>query len=242
MMQCRRAFSLLEVLLAIAVVMILAGTVYAFLFDLLESRDRILDESDRSRAGIGVIEQLERDIMTTLAGASGYGAGVQGTRTSLTLLSRSVTLPIENESQTVLGDLQGVSFTWDGQSGALSASRWDVLSGERAQPEVISDKIAYMQLRYFDGSSWSGQYNSSSTLPVALEIAIWFGEPTFANEPWPDENDFEDRPEEIFIDSTDEAMTDDEFVEEPLPPERAPDRVRVVVVPDGPSIGWGGGP
>lgn len=239
-MRRRSGFTLLEVMLAITIVLALAGTVYAFLFDLIDSRERIVSASDRSRVGIGVIEQLERGIMTTIAGSSEFGSGVRGTPTSIDLLSRAVTLPVETDSQTVLGDLQGLSFSWDAQRGTISASRWDVLGGERSDEQVISSDIAYFQLRYYDGQAWRGRFDSSNALPVAIEVAIWFGEPEY----------LDDGPEALGGDTPSEEA-DSAFnalgFDEPDPelperevvvPTREPDRVRVMVIPDGPSVGW----
>jgi len=248
-MTSRRAFTLLEVMLALAIILVLAGTVYTFLFDLIDSRDRVMGESDRSRTGIGAFEQLERDIMTTVAGSNALGTGIRGSRHSIELLSRGVTLPIETDAQTVLGDMQGVSFAWDGRYGTLSASRWDVLSGSRATPETISDNVAYLQLRYYDGSEWRGSFTSTSSLPVAIELALWFGKVEYADDsnaafdlppgaPAINEND---APPEWF--ETDGfAFEDDEIERIPVPPRRAPDRVRVMLIPDGPSAGWEGSP
>lgn len=245
----RRGFTLIEVMLALAIVLALAGTVYTFLFDLIDSRNRIMLESDRSRMGIGALEQLERDIMTTIAGSSGLGTGIRGGPTWIELLSRGVTLPIETDSQTVLGDMQGVSLAWDGQYGTLSASRWDVLSGTRNASEIISDKIAYLQFRYYDGSEWRGSFTSSSSLPVAIEVAIWFGQVEYASgamlgvEGEVDEfgDEVNAAPPEWF-EEEEFGFEEEEFDEVPIPPERAPDRVRVMLIPDGPSVGWEGGP
>jgi prepilin-type N-terminal cleavage/methylation domain-containing protein len=238
-MKRQRGFSLLEVMLAITIVLALAGTVYAFLFDLIDSRERIVSESDRSRVGIGVIEQLERGIMTTIAGSSRYGSGVRGSPNSLELLSRAVTLPVETDSQTVLGDLQGVSFSWDSQRGVLSASRWDELGGERSGTEVISSDIAYLQFRYYDGQAWRGRFDSSSGLPVAIEVAIWFGEPEFLDDPGAGFDDEQAAMDEFDQMGFGESAAGFEEIElEVLVPTREPDRVRVMVIPDGPSVGW----
>jgi hypothetical protein len=196
--------------------------------------------------GIGTVEQIERDVMTTLAGSGGFGAGVRGTPTSIELLSRGVTLPVESGSQTVLGDLQGVSFRWDGRHGTLSANRWDVLSGERGEAEVISEKVAYFQLRYYDGSAWRGSFDSSSALPVAIEVSIWFGEPVFPSGTLSEvEAELAARPGgDAPVGGPDDDLAGlvpgglEDFDESPIPPERAPDRVRVMVIPDGPGVGW----
>ncbi len=240
-MKRRRGFTLLEVMLAITIVLAIAGTVYVFLFDLIDSRERIVSESDRSRVSIGVFEQLERGIMTTIAGSTVYGSGVQGGPNSIELLSRAVTLPIETDSQTVLGDLQGLSFSWDAQRGELSARRWDVLGGEQTDSQVISSDIAYFQLRYYDGQAWRGRFDSSSGLPVAIEVAIWFGEPEFLDgglDDFAGDARGEDEDSRLEAMGFEEGLLEDEFAGEVLVPGREPDRVRVMVIPDGPSVGW----
>ncbi|RMH11005.1 MAG: prepilin-type N-terminal cleavage/methylation domain-containing protein [Planctomycetota bacterium] len=239
----RRGFSLLEVMLAIGIVLVLSGVIYAFLFDLMDARERIVRYSDRSRVGIGMMETIERDLMTTLAGSSRFGAGIKGGSTWLTLLSRSVTLPIETDSQTVLGDLQGVKFEWQPGRGELRASRWDVLSGETALSEVISEEIEHLQIRYYDGRAWRGTFDSSTTgrLPVALEVAVWFGTP---RRPAPSAGSFESvgfRDEPGFNEAFDPGSWERETTDVQLPT-REPDRVRVMVIPDGPEVGMEASP
>lgn len=239
-MKNRRGFSLLEVMLAIGIVLLLSGVVYQFLFDLMDSRDRVVEYSDQSRVGVGMIETIERDLMTTLAGGSRFGPGLRGSATSLTLLSRSVTLPIETDSQTVLGDMQGIRFEWEKARGQLRATRWDVLSGDSAMSEVISDQVQFLQFRYHDGKHWVGSFDSQSAgrLPVALEVAVWLGSvepdadasvgvrgPGLAEGQGSDPSAF----------GFDDRAWEDESIDEPDLPTREPDRVRVMVVPDIPD-------
>lgn len=234
----RRGFSLLEVLLAIGIVMILSGAIYSFLFDLMNKRDRIVELTDRARVGIGVLETIERDLTTTLAGASRFGAGISGTSTTLTLLSRSVTLPIGQTSGAVLGDLQGVRFSWSGSQSSLEASRWDVLSGGERTTQVLSTQVEYVQFRYYDGRAWRGEFDSSrdGALPVAIEVAIWFG----VRVPAVDLRGFEGSSFREGFGAIDDGAFGDDAASEPIEvPQREPDRVRVIVVPDGPSVGWG---
>lgn len=243
-MTIRRGFSLLEVMLAIGIVLLLAGVVYQFLFDLMDSRDRVVEYSDKSRVGVGMIETIERDLMTTLAGGSRFGPGLRGSPTSLTLLSRSVTLPIETDSQTVLGDMQGVRFEWEKSRGQLRATRWDVLSGDSAMSEVISDQVQYLQFRYHDGKHWVGSFDSQSAgrLPVAVEVAIWLGSVPTQTEPGPSFGPAArpggDGPDAAGFGFDDRAWQD-EAMDEPELPTREPDRVRVMVVPDIPDAGTG---
>lgn len=244
-MSRRRAFSLLEVMLAIGIVLLLSGVVYSFLFDLMDSRDRVVRYSDQSRVGVGMIETIERDLMTTLAGGSRFGPGLRGSATSMTLLSRGVTLPIENDSQTVLGDMQGVRFEWERSSRQLRASRWDVLSGESAMSEVISDQVEHLQFRYFDGRQWSGSFDSGSAgrLPVAIEVAVWFGDKRVAAGRTSVQGSglagFMGASRRDLDAALDPEWEDEDLLSPDLPT-RDPDRVRVMVVPDAPDVTGGG--
>lgn len=243
-MRRRRAFSLLEVMLAIGIVLVLSGVVYSFLFDLMDSRERVVRYGEHSRVGVGMIETIERDLMTTLAGGTRFGSGLRGSATSLTLLSRGVTLPLENDSQTVLGDMQGVRFEWERSRRELRAGRWDVLSGETAMSEVIGEQIEYVQFRYYDGRQWRGSFDSGSAgrLPVAIEVAVWFGErPSSAARPRGGaDSDGLMRPDRRDLDAALNADWDEDETLGPQLPTRQPDRVRVMVVPDASESSGGG--
>lgn len=113
--------------------------------------------------------------------------------------------------------------------------------------QVLSEQVEYVQFRYFDGRDWRGSFDSSSSasegggasLPVAIELAIWFS----ADRVEPDE-EIEAIDGLIAEQSGEEEdWLEEDFVEpEPIVvPTRAPDRVRVMIVPDGPSAGWGDG-
>ena len=85
-----RAFSLFELLIAIALIMALVAAMFGFLWDLLAIRKRITDETSRRRAAALLIEWVERDLTTCVVGDSLNGAGVRGDDASLHVMSRTV--------------------------------------------------------------------------------------------------------------------------------------------------------
>jgi len=110
-----------------------------------------------------------------------------------------------------LGDLQGCQVRFDADSQGLLARRL----GKAEEPfEVLASPVGRVRFRYFDGSQWQESFNSATAgaLPVAVEAAIWFDGGGAGS-------------------SSEEASTDSV-------PQRAPDRVRVMVVPDGPVTSW----
>jgi prepilin-type N-terminal cleavage/methylation domain-containing protein len=205
-----RGFTLIEVLLALAISVLLSAAVLSLLFNLGRRRTAMIRlASDQQSAGV-FLDRLESDLSTALAGDEELGAGVKGTATELALLSRGVLLQGAGTARG-LGDLQGSRYLFDPEAGALKARRWSAGrgSGESGDFEVISSRMSRVRFRYFDGRAWKESFDSVSerALPVAVECAIWAG-----NVPPP------------------EAGTD-------IPP-GAPDRVRVIVIPDGPSAPW----
>lgn len=225
----RRSFTLLEVLLALGLVVLLSGAVYGFLWNLLGQRDRMVQAGSEADAADVIVERLEADLFGSLAGAGGR-AGISGDSSSIRVLSRGVALPTEGEAGTP-GDLLGTEITWDRFAGIVRARRWEgVEPGGEFEP--IARGVQRLRLRYFDGRTWKPSFDSTSRLPAAVEAAIWFGAPP-------------ERPETA-SDLAPSAVTDgdggaagsDDRLGPPPTPDRHPDRVRVMVVPDAPESSW----
>lgn len=224
-----RAFTLMEVLLAVALVLLLSGAVYGFLWNLLGQRDRVAQAAAESGAAGAIIERIEADLLGSLAGAA-EKAGIAGTTSSLRLLSRGVAVPVDaSERAAALGDLHGTEIVFDRASGMVRARRW---SGDgEGQFEELGRGFQRLRFRYFDGRRWRGSFDSAAEgrLPAAIEVAVWFG-PLL------------ERPETTVETGGAAARGDERMVEPPPTPDREPERVRVMVVPDGPTAAWREGP
>lgn len=115
----------------------------------------------------------------------------------------------------------------------------------------MAEGVSALRLRYFDGRSWRDSFDSKAAgdLPVAVEVALWFrrpGDPPAApaieeeSGPPTDEAEVEWDGEDPFalpVSFDDPTGWEDEVEPSDLP-EREPDRVRVIIVPDGPSAAW----
>jgi prepilin-type N-terminal cleavage/methylation domain-containing protein len=238
----RGGFTLLEVLIAIALVLALFGAMFAFLFDVLSSRRRALDYAAKHLAAVTLIDRAELDLMFCIVGDRVYGAGVEGDNTSLRILTRGVAAHLAGrgaEDPAVLGDLQRAEYRFDEALGRIEARRLPV--GERRVEDApyapLGGRVYKVRFRYHDSVAWRDSFDSLSEgrLPVAVEIAMWFY-------PWPGTEalpepgaEFETEiPQRLTFDSTagfDEAeyarLSDLELFDEP-----EPDRIRVIVVPD----------
>jgi len=247
-----RAFSLFEVLIAIAVLVVLSGAVFAFLSDLMRQRERAMELARRLRAGVVLIERIEADAMTLIAGSGSLGAGVEGTNGRLRLLSRRVTPPFsEGLAKAPLGDLQSSEFVFDAERGELRAAQRDGFDETRRERRALARGLERVRFRYHDGSRWVGRFDSveQGRLPAAIEVALWFG-PAGAEDESPDRAGQRapvGAPRGEGPDSAESAGRGIPPVApgflasatEPVAvsvPTRAPDRWRIIVIPDGPDV------
>lgn len=184
----RRCFTLLEVLISITLATALLGTVFGFLFNLLATRQRVIEFAAQQRAASILIERIERDLVFTLVGDSRSGAGIQGDAASLVLLTRSVAVNLADQAgreNEVFGDLQAIQYRFDEAKKILQVGRIsrNPTSGTSSPSlEDLGGNIFRVRFRYYDGESWLETYDSrqAGQLPVAIEIAFWF-------DPWPGE-------------------------------------------------------
>jgi prepilin-type N-terminal cleavage/methylation domain-containing protein len=118
--QSSRAFTLIEVLVAIALLLALSGALSAMLFGLMERRDRVAIEASRQ----GAVDILFSEIDAALVGAfveGPQGAGIRGDESSLRVLSRGVRVAPGSG----LSDVIGLEFRHDEATGGILARvRW----------------------------------------------------------------------------------------------------------------------
>ncbi len=261
----RRAFSLLEVLVAIGLVIVLLGSMFAFMFDTLSARRRALEHAGWQRAATTLIERVELDLMSCVVGNRVNGAGIDGDNMSLRILTRGVAAHLAArgpEDPAVFGDLQQVEYRFEEDLGRIEARR--LPAGGRAAGDTpfapLGGAVYKVRFRYHDSTGWRDSFDSllEGALPAAVEIAVWF-------HPWPGDERPQDPasefeiPQRLTFDAT-AGFDDAEFARESdleLFDEPAPDRIRVIVIPDASADDpysqpqesfdvawgpWGGGP
>lgn len=235
----RRGFTVMEISIALGMLVLLASSIFTMLGDLSRARQRLADEIARQDVATVVFERVEAALATVVAG--GRETGIRGSHDGLRLLTRGVTPPMAGDVAGVeLGDLQGLAISFDREEGVVEAARWDALGDRDGEREPLGDGVERLRLRYLVGTRWQSSFDSGATggLPAAIEIAIWFGE---ADAPEAVEDGASERDESDPLalpgmgDEEGEfggVSPDERAVEVPV---RAPDRRRLIVIPDGPE-------
>lgn len=220
MIRRERAFTLMEVMVALTLIGLLSGAVMGFLWS-LASRQGALARAAAEAQGIDtLLDRLEGDLLGGLAGDPRLGAGIDGSAVRLRLLTRGVDVGDGGAA-----DLQEAVYSFSG--GTLSLSRRPVgpgAGGIAAEQHALATGLSRVRFRYFDGRSWKPSFNSGAVrrLPAAIEIEVWRGgrAPAAAAEG---------------ASGGEGAAATGAEAEWP-----EPDRSRVIIVPDGPEAAWGG--
>ncbi len=236
----RHGFTLLEVLIAIALIGALLGSMFAFMHEFLQSRARALDYTARQRAAATLIDRVESDLMACIVGDERLGAGIAGDASRLAILSRGVATHLAGRGLDagVLGDLQQSEYRCLDATRLIEVRRGTPRPGRRTMTDdFVSIGPAFkVRFRYHDGDGWSDSFDSlaSNRLPRAVEVAVWY-------HPWPGERQTPvsgDAPQaesdRLTFDTTggfDDAAfarsSDMDSFDEPRP-----DRFRVITIPD----------
>lgn len=263
----RRAFTMLEMLLALGLLGVLVGSITSFLFGLTDRRAALLRAAEDLHAGNAIIETLEEDLMCSVAGGGGAGAGVKGSKHQLRVLSRAAWIEIggranadpwtETAGRDENGDeLAGVArLVQAGGDRVASEIRFNAASkrvtigrsgswGSVGASEDLTGRIEYLKFRYHNGRSWVESFDSAAEgkLPSAVEVLIWFAPLGVADaasvvaDNGLDTGEFAHEATE-----PDDAIDAGEADEAGDAPSRAPDRRRVIAVPDARDAAWGGG-
>ena len=167
------AFTLVEMLVSIALLALLAAGIAALTDDLRLRRAAILNIGEANRAADAVIDTLEADLATTFVADRDGRAGIAGGPRSLTLRSQTVPLTLGDADDPKTQSTRS-RIEFDPDERELRAWRGgDTGAGD---PTLVTRRIERLRFRYHDGQAWQPSFDSSSagTLPVAVEVTMLF--------------------------------------------------------------------
>lgn len=160
-----RGFTLFEAILALALLIVLSSLVFAFVSDLSERREWVIDAMARDRGVELLLDCVESDLFASAALAPDGSPGIKGGGSSISIFTRGVSGGTRSD---------GIYSRYEFGGGRISVARRDQHDPRSPSPETIAEEVSRVRFRYYDGSTWSSSFASDRQgLPVAVEIAIW---------------------------------------------------------------------
>ncbi|MBL8761069.1 MAG: hypothetical protein JNL50_07165 [Phycisphaerae bacterium] len=161
----RRGFTLFEAILALALLIVLSSLVFAFIADLSDRRERVIEAMTRDRGVELLLDSVESDLFASAALAPDGSPGVRGDGHSISIFTRGVSGGTKSD---------GLYSRYEFGGGRLSVARRDQHDPRSPGPETIGEDVSRVRFRYYDGTLWSSSFSSDRQgLPVAVEVAIW---------------------------------------------------------------------
>lgn len=233
-----RAMTLLEVMFALAILVVLSVGVGAFYFEMTARRDRLVLMATQQRDVSLYFDRVEGALLSALAVTTDGSAGVKGDATSLTVATRAVQPSLDEAA--ALDDGCVMTFEFSEASRRCTQS---VVTGEQSVSEPVLSSVERLRYRYSDGRSWTSGFDSMDQggLPVAVEVSVWLV-PSGRAEPAGTAD--AGRVDGEALGDPSLAVMDDELGPLDIPvaePEEAvwtprePDHVRVISIPDAPD-------
>jgi type II secretory pathway pseudopilin PulG len=235
--------TLIEVLAALAILVVLSGGVVGFFLGVTDRRDQLARLAAQQRDAAALFDRLEAALMTSLAVAPDGSAGIRGDEKSITVVARSVYPVFEGPS--AVADAAVMTLSFDEARAACDCTLAPLAGAGEPLTESILEHVERIRFRYLRARNWSDSFESLSAggLPAAIEISVWLeprtGPRSQQAPPAPTPADFATY-------GGDPESEDLPFGPLDLPPEpeqapwtpREPDYLRVLVVPEGPPMGW----
>ena len=168
-MNARRGFTLIEVLVGIAIGGALLAALGVFTLNLTDTRARLAEMTARVDSAEVVFSALDRALATAIVEDASLGAGVSGNESALRVVRSAVGLGGEREALfaekgvvevRLVPGAQRLEIVRDGRTAALPAP------------------VRAMRIRYLGERGWSDAFDSgeAGVFPAGIEVSIWFGD------------------------------------------------------------------
>ena len=188
-------FTLLEMLVAMAMTAVLAGSLYASLRIGFRAREHSENVLAPVRAAGTAFDIIGRDIQCTPAprgilagpfiGLDAKNTTSEGDADSLTFFTRPMSTA--DAAPGIVGVGYVLVATDDGSGQALVRNvTVNLLAPETPEPseDILCRYVTSLNLRYLDGTTWLDAWDSTThdnTLPLAVEVTIEIGGPSDKN-------------------------------------------------------------
>ena len=197
----RSGFTLLEVVLAIGLIVSLMGSAIWFTQHIAAARDKISNKTKEIVSRRALMQRITRELRCTMnmgklgLGLTGGADNVAFVTTSLPGRSVWVDRNILDQPIPPETDIQLVTYRQairedeDGEEYVAGIERTcqklldapEAEEGKNIHVAMLTDKLKYLRLAYYDGSAWTRSWTSDQGLPLAIEVTLG-DEPVYEDE------------------------------------------------------------
>jgi hypothetical protein len=167
----RRAFTLLEALIAVGMMVLLLGALAMFVEDLSRTRQFVARTAAETRSADALFGALEAALQTAVVDGGNRGAGVTGTDRSIRVLSSRTDAGSGSVAELARAAFSPLSATQVDQNGA------NITIGRSGVSSTLPATVRAMRVRYWYDGGWGDSFDSlnAGTLPAVVEVGLWFG-------------------------------------------------------------------
>jgi type II secretory pathway pseudopilin PulG len=185
-------FTLLEVVLAIGLIVSLMGSAIWFTNRIASARDKINEKTQEIVSRRSLMNRMTKELRCAMS-MRRLGLGIAGEAdyvafVTTTVPGRSVwvdrnildqPIPPETDIQ-LITYRQAIREDEDGEEYIVGIERTcqklldapEAEEGENIQVALITDKLKYLRLSYYDGEAWTKVWTATQGLPLAIEITL----------------------------------------------------------------------
>ena len=166
-----RAFTLLEALIAVGMMVLLLGALAMFVEDLSRTRQFVARTAAETRSADALFGALEAALQTAVVDGGNRGAGVTGTDRSIRVLSSRTDAGSGSVAELARAAFSPLSATQVDQNGA------NITIGRGGVSSTLPATVRAMRVRYWYDGGWGDSFDSlnAGTLPAVVEVGLWFG-------------------------------------------------------------------
>lgn len=177
-----KGFTLLEILIGIALLSVLVLTLYGSFFTVLRGQSAIDNELEMSRAATRFIDTFSREIHAASFKTNNPKTGFIGERVEITgksadrLTFTTIIYPTFREGSPS-SDFLSIRYSveeWPDKKLALYKEAWNPYTGEGGIKAEVMDGIEGFEISYFNGKDWVKVWDASleKGLPKAVRVRI----------------------------------------------------------------------
>ena len=194
-------FTLLEVVLAVGLIVSLMGSALWFTDHIASARDRINTKTQEIVSRRSLMRRITAELRCAMS-MRRLGLGIEGGADYMTFVTTAVPgrsawvernvldqpIPPETDIR-LITYRQAIREDEDGNEYVAGIERTsqklldapEAEEGENIRVAMLTDKLKYLRLSYYDGASWTNVWTVDQGLPLAVEVTLG-DEPVYEDE------------------------------------------------------------